>query len=175
MTATAANAAPRPAGHTAGHLDEAAETNQPVQFVAFKVNGDDFAVDIMAVREIKAWANVSSLPNMPSYVRGVLNLRGNIVPIFDLRCRFGRGATEATRLHVVIILIARGRTIGILVDAVSDILKAGSADLRALPEEDGEAGGFIAGLLALDRRMIAILDPDRLFDQSLVAIAAQAA
>ncbi|MCG5243540.1 chemotaxis protein CheW [Azospirillum doebereinerae] len=153
----------------------AEDEHQPVQFVAFKVNGDDFAVDIMAVREIKAWADVSSLPNMPSYVRGVLNLRGNIVPIFDLRCRFGRGVTEASRLHVVIILIARGRTIGILVDAVSDILKARASDLRALPENESEGAGFITGLLALDRRMIAILDPDRLLDQSLVAIAAQAA
>jgi len=160
-----------PAPPDAGAEDE----HQPVQFVAFKVNGDDFAVDIMAVREIKAWADVSSLPNMPSYVRGVLNLRGNIVPIFDLRCRFGRGVTEASKLHVVIILIARGRTIGILVDAVSDILKARNSDLRGLPENEGEGAGFIAGLLALDRRMIAILDPDRLFDQSLVAIAAQAA
>ncbi|MBP2303506.1 purine-binding chemotaxis protein CheW [Azospirillum picis] len=148
------------------------QEGRPVQFVAFKVNGHDFAVDIMAVQEIKAWSDVSSLPNMPPYVRGVLNLRGNIVPIFDLRCRFGQGLTEATRLHVVIILLVQGRTIGILVDAVSDILKASSDLLRDLPEQGDGRDGCVCGLLTAGDRMIALLDPARLINQSLTAIAA---
>lgn len=149
------------------------ENGGTVQLVAFKVNGHDYAVDIMEVQEIKAWSDVSSLPNMPPYVRGVLNLRGNIVPIFDLRCRFGQGPTDATRLHVVIILIVGGRTIGILVDAVSDILKAPTALLRDLPDQGEGREAYISSLLTIDSRMIALLDPARLLAHSLVAIAAR--
>src|SRR6195256_5294560 len=74
------------------------------QFVSFAIGDDQYGVDIMAVREIKGWAEITHLPNQPEFVRGVLNLRGVIVPIIDLRCRFGQGRTEATPLHVIIIV-----------------------------------------------------------------------
>src|SRR5690606_33410665 len=66
-----------------------------VQFISFAIGGDQYGVDIMAVREIKGWSDITHLPNQPEYVRGVLNLRGVIVPIIDLRCRFGQGLTDA--------------------------------------------------------------------------------
>ena len=81
----------------------------PIQFISFAIGDDQYGVDIMAVREIKGWSDITHLPRQPDYVRGVLNLRGAIVPIIDLRCRFGQGLTEATPLHIVIIVQIGGR------------------------------------------------------------------
>src|SRR5690606_15033505 len=92
------------------------------QYLTFSVADADFGVDIMDVREIKGWADVTRLPNTPEYLRGVMNLRGIIVPIFDLGCRFSGGLSEASASSVIIILSIDGRNIGMLVDAVSDIL-----------------------------------------------------
>lgn len=76
----------------------------PTQFISFAIGNDQYGVDIMAVREIKGWSEITHLPKQPDYMRGVLNLRGSIVPIVDLRCRFGQGITEATPLHIVLIV-----------------------------------------------------------------------
>ena len=85
----------------------------------------------MAVREIKGWSDITHLPKQPDYVRGVLNLRGAIVPIVDLRCRFGQGLTETTPLHIVIIVQIGGRQVGLIGDRVLDIV---SVDAVADPE-----------------------------------------
>src|SRR6185312_17451279 len=82
------------------------------QFISFAIGEDQYGVDIMAVREIKGWTEITSLPRQPDYVRGVLNLRGVIVPIIDLRCRFGQGLTQATPLHIVIIVQIAAKPIG---------------------------------------------------------------
>ena len=74
------------------------------KFISFAIGDDQYGVDIMAVREIKGWSQITHLPKQPDYVRGVLNLRGVMVPIIDLRCRFGQGMTEATPLHIVIVV-----------------------------------------------------------------------
>ena len=79
------------------------------QLISFAIGDDQYGVDIMAVREIKGWTAITPLPGQPEYVRGVLNLRGVIVPIVDLRCRFGQGLTEATPLHIVIVVQIDGR------------------------------------------------------------------
>src|SRR5690349_18875573 len=84
------------------------------QFISFAIGDDQYGVDIMAVREIKGWSEITQLPGQPDYVRGVLNLRGVIVPIIDLRCRFGEGLTVATPLHIVIIVQIAGKPIGLL-------------------------------------------------------------
>src|SRR5437764_1187619 len=88
------------------------------QFVSFTVSEQNYCVDIMAVREIKAWTGVTTLPNSPSYVRGVVNLRGTIVPVIDLRMRFGQGRTETSPGHVVVIVAIGEAQNGLLVDGV---------------------------------------------------------
>src|SRR6266576_5041541 len=88
------------------------------QFISFAIGDDHYGVDIMAVREIKGWSEITHLPKQPDYVRGVLNLRGVIVLIIDLRCRFGQGLTEATPLHIVIIVQIASRQVGLLADRV---------------------------------------------------------
>src|SRR5437016_13137236 len=92
------------------------------ELISFAIGDEQYGVDIMAVREIKEWSNVTPLPNQPDYMRGVLNLRGAIVPILDLRSRFGQGLTAATPMHIVLIVQIAGRPIGLLADRVLDIV-----------------------------------------------------
>ena len=87
----------------------------------FWPTGQEFAADIMAIREIRGWTDTTALPHVPDYVRGVINLRGMVLPVIDLKARLGLGLTEATPKHVIIVVNADDRTIGLLVDAVSDI------------------------------------------------------
>src|SRR3979411_1464129 len=97
-------------------------TSGRVEFISFSIGEEQYGVDIMAVREIKGWTEITHLPKQPEYVRGVLNLRGVIVPIIDLRCRFGQGLTEATALHIVIIVQIASRQVGLLADRVLALL-----------------------------------------------------
>ena len=96
------------------HQDAAGRPKEPVraELISFAIGEEQYGVDIMAVREIKGWSEITRLPGQPDYVRGVLNLRGVMVPIIDLRCRFGGGLTAATPLHVVIIVQIEDRQTG---------------------------------------------------------------
>ena len=140
------------------------EPGDTAQYITFTVGSEEYGVDIMEVREIKGWSTATRLPNAPIYVRGVINLRGTMVPIFDLRARFGGPATDATATHVVVILTVGHRIVGILVDAVSDILTIDRAEIRPLPSmEGGNTADFICGLATIGGRMVALLRPGRLF------------
>lgn len=143
----------------------AAQKGMAQQFLTFTVEREEYGVDIMTVREIKGWTETTRLPNAPEFMRGVMNLRGLIIPIFDLRTRFNRGLTEATPKHVVIILAVGERNIGILVDAVSDILDASADQIKPAPTADTQVdAAFISGLISLEDRMVVLLDVEHLFD-----------
>lgn len=132
---------------------------EPVQFVSFAISNDQYGVNIMAVREIKGWSDVTQLPRQPDYIRGVLNLRGVMVPIVDLRCRFGQGKTEATPLHVVIIVQIGDRVVGLLADRVLDIVSAERAKLQSVPQVARSTRvDLLSGLLTLDESMIALIN-----------------
>jgi purine-binding chemotaxis protein CheW len=136
----------------------------PRQFISFRIDGEEYAIDIMAVREIKGWTATTKLPNQQPHMLGVLNLRGAIVPIFDLRRRFGKDLTEATPMHVVIIASVQDRTVGLLVDAVSDILTVDAGEIRPVPEtERGDGEDFLSGIVAIGGGMVVLLDLDCLF------------
>lgn len=139
----------------------------PRQFITFTLDAQEYGVDIMQVREIKGWTDTTALPQAPSYVRGVINLRGIIVPILDLRARFGMGSTEPTRMHVVIIVITGTRTTGLLVDAVSDIITVEPSTIRPIPRMDDlpTEDSFLDGLVALDDRMVTLVSLDGLIGQ----------
>ncbi|MBL4800499.1 MAG: purine-binding chemotaxis protein CheW [Emcibacter sp.] len=139
------------------------------QYISFNVGTEIYAIEITMVREIKGWIPTTSLPNSPDYMRGVINLRGVIVPVFDLRTRFRRGHTEPGKNHVVIIVRLDTRTIGILVDAVSDILTIAKEEILAVPDQDtNPENAFMAGLVSVDEKMVAIVKPALLFDMNLV-------
>ncbi len=135
------------------------------QFITFCIGDEEYGIDILAVREIKAWSAVTELPNTPEFVLGVLNLRGIILPVFDLRCRFGMGRTAPGERHVIIIVNAGDKLIGVLVDLVAEILTLADAEVRAVPEMgftiDQE---FLFGLAAVGERLVALIDVEHLFD-----------
>ena len=143
--------------------------NSTEQFISFAIGEEEYGVSIMSVVEIKGWTDVTTLPNTPPYVRGVLNLRGTIVPIFDMRCRFGQGLTEATQTHVVIILSLFGRSLGILVDAVSDILTVEKREILPVPEmERAIDEEYLSGLVTIEDRMVALVSLEKLFGRKTI-------
>lgn len=148
-----------------GERANASQKGVAQQFLTFTVESEEYGVDIMTVREIKGWTETTRLPNAPEFMRGVMNLRGLIIPIFDLRTRFHRGLTEATAKHVVIILAIGERNIGILVDTVSDILDVSADQIKPAPTADTQVdAAFISGLISLEDRMVVLLNVNHLFD-----------
>lgn len=145
------------------------------QFITFHSGEQEFGADIMVIREIRGWTPTTALPHSPDYVLGVINLRGVVLPVVDLNARLGRERTEANPKHVIVVVKAGERTIGLLVDAVSDILTVTSADIQSTPElaRDGHAE-FVEGIAVLDSRMVTILSMDRL-TASLIGTQALAA
>jgi purine-binding chemotaxis protein CheW len=139
----------------------------PTQFISFAIGADQYGVDIMSVREIKGWSDITHLPKQPDHVRGVLNLRGVMVPIIDLRCRFGQGLTEATPLHIVIIVQITTRLVGLLADRVLDIVSCEAADIKPVPRlAQASRIDFLSGLATIDDDMIALIDLPHLLSPS---------
>jgi len=129
------------------------------EFISFAIGNDQYGVDIMAVREIKEWSNVTHLPKQPEYVRGVLNLRGVMVPIVDLRCRFGEGLTETTPTHIIIIVQIDERQVGLLADRVLDIVSLDKNKIQPVPRTaQSETLDFLSGLMTIEGAMIALIE-----------------
>jgi len=142
-----------------GTADTARSAATPTQFISFAIGDDQYGVDIMAVREIKGWSEITHLPKQPEYVRGVLNLRGVIVPIIDLRCRFGQGVTEASPLHIVIIVQVGSRPVGLLADRVLDIVSFEPTQVQPVPRiAQASRVDFLSGLVTVDGAMLALID-----------------
>jgi purine-binding chemotaxis protein CheW len=141
------------------------------EFISFAIGAGQYGVDIMAVREIKGWSNVTHLPKQPDYVRGVLNLRGVMLPVVDLRCRFGEGLTETTPLHIVIIVQIDGDQVGLIGDRVLDIVSVDASQIQPVPRTaQGATADFLAGLVTHDNTMIALIDlPNLLADTKDIA------
>lgn len=135
-------------------LDPRAQ-GQPL--VAFRVAGQDYCIDIMAVREIRGWTPATALPHAPPYVRGVINLRGQVVPILDLASRLGLPSPEADSRHVIVIVSVGERVLGLLVEAVSEILSVPQDAVHPSPELDGEPS-LVRAVITLGERMFRFLD-----------------
>jgi purine-binding chemotaxis protein CheW len=140
---------------------EVASNSANLEFVAFRVGAQEFCIDIMGVREIRGWTQATPLPHSPAYVRGVINLRGAVLPIVDLAMRFGLGLTEPTPRSVIIVVQVHQQIIGLLVDAVSDILTVSEASMQPTPDIASDlAKTFVKGVYAVDGRMISIVSLD---------------
>ncbi|GLQ17528.1 chemotaxis protein CheW [Maritalea porphyrae] len=137
-----------------------------IQLIAFSIGEQAYGVEITTVREIRAWNGATPLPNTKEFVRGVVNLRGTIVPIFDLRARFGAGVTEATKTHVVVVLAVGEKWIGILVDAVSDILTVQKNDIHPVPEGENMDSELLNGIVTHDSRMVGLIDLESVVGQT---------
>ncbi|QEP45034.1 chemotaxis protein CheW [Ectothiorhodospiraceae bacterium BW-2] len=148
-------------------LEQLRQRGDNQQFLTFTLGEESYAVDILRVQEIKGWSPVTHIPNTPDYLRGVLNLRGTIVPIIDLRMRFQLQRVEYTPVTVVIVLsVASGekpRTLGIVVDGVSDVLTVATDDIKPTPDFGGPISTeYIHGLVSINEQMIMLLDIDLL-------------
>jgi purine-binding chemotaxis protein CheW len=143
------------------------------QFLTFQLVGQRYGVEILQVQEIKGWEKPTRLPHSPEHVQGVINLRGAVVPILDLRKRFGLGEAEYGRTTVVIVVkveTARGElTAGMVVDGVCEVCNLGERELRAPPEMAGAIDtDFVRGLAMVDDKMLILLDVARLVSNTLV-------
>lgn len=138
------------------------------QCVAFSIGESHYGIDIMSVREIRNWTGVTELPNTAEYVRGVINLRGVIVPIIDLKARFGQGLITPTASHVVVIVAIGERLHGLLVDSVSDILTVKHSDISPIPESLGQSQNeLLRGLVSQGETMMAIMSLNHLLIESI--------
>ncbi len=142
--------------------DQAAAT-EAGQYITCALDAAEYGIDIMAVQEIKGWSETTAIPQAPSWVRGVINLRGTIVPILDLRARFGMPMTQPTAMHVVVIVRIGSRTLGLLADAVSDIITVAPESIRAVPDlGTTQEQELIIGLVPTERGMVSLLALDAL-------------
>jgi purine-binding chemotaxis protein CheW len=148
------------------------------QFVSFEIGGTSFLIPIDRVVEFRTWVEPTGVPHTPDYVRGIVNIRGEIVPIYDVSARLGKGPADAGPRHVVVIVRGQdGRSIGLLVDSVTDIVTAKNEDMAAMPAiEGGDATPFMSGVVFLAEKILGVTDVDRLVEETFPGIeAAQAA
>ena len=145
------------------------------EFLSFRLGAEEYAIDILQVREIRAHEPVTRIANAPEFIRGVINLRGNIVPIVDLRLKFGHEAGYNS-FTVVIILNIADRLMGIVVDAVSDVVALLPEQVRPAPSLAGAIeSGFIRGLAPVEGRMLIVIDIARLMTSRDMALVDEAA
>lgn len=148
---------------TARVLQEKAVQANEEQFLTFRLDGQEYGIAILKVQEIKGWDKMTPIPNSPPYVKGVLNLRGVIVPVFDLRLRFGLPETVRDAFTVIIVVNIGGRMAGIVVDAVSDVINVSLEQQCAAPEYEGQQNReFIKGLAQVEDKLLILLDIDRM-------------
>jgi len=137
------------------------------QLITFEIADKRLGVDIMAIREIRAWSPATPLPNVPPHVRGVVNLRGVVLPVLDLSHRLGWGMTDPSARHVIIVVRIGEQLQGLIVDAVNDIVTVPADGMQPLPDiGDTAAANFLEGLATIDQRLILILALDRLVEGS---------
>jgi purine-binding chemotaxis protein CheW len=138
------------------------------QYLTFFMDAEEYGVDILSVQEIRGWERATAIPNAPAHIRGVLNLRGTVVPIVDLRQRFGMPAIDYGPTTVVIVLKVNDtdkgtRVVGIIVDAVSDVHNFKLSDIQSSPEmADNENTAYLKGLASIGENMVILLDINRL-------------
>lgn len=143
------------------------------KFISFTIGGQSFCVDIMAVREIRGWAKPTPIPHSPSYVCGVINLRGTVLPIVDLGARLGMPPTDPTPSNVTIVVQIGEQLIGLVVEAVSDILSLKDSVLQPTPEIASDmARAFFKSVVALEGNMIRVIDLTTLAPAAQVSAAA---
>lgn len=146
------------------NVADAMMTHEPAeQYLTFVMDHEEYGVDILSVQEIRGWEPATAVPNAPDYVKGVLNLRGTVVPIVDLRTRFGITKIEYTPTTVVIVVKIssdnRKKVIGIVVDAVADVHSFTIDDIQPSPEISGHQNtAFVKGLGSVDEKMVILLD-----------------
>jgi purine-binding chemotaxis protein CheW len=137
------------------------------EYLTFTLGSEEYAIDILKVQEIRGYETPTLIANAPPFIKGVINLRGIIVPVVDLRIKFNLGKIEYTPFTVVVILNVVGRVIGVVVDSVSDVISLLPAQIRPAPDFSGNFDTkYILGLASLDARMMIVTDIERLMSSA---------
>lgn len=152
-------------------------TTDGSQFLTFQLGDELYGVDILRVQEIKGYTTVTKIPNTPPHIKGVLNLRGTIVPIVELRTKFGMPTIEYTLFTVIVVVVIQEKIMGLVVDAVSDVLNIDKKDIQPPPQFGAKVDvSFLNGIGKSGDKLVALLDMDRLLsDGDLQEVAAVAA
>lgn len=133
------------------------------EFLSFKLGAEEYGIDILTVQEIRSYEQPTRIANAPAFVKGVVNLRGVIVPLVDLRLKFGLAHAEYNDFTVVIVLNVAHRVVGVVVDSVSDVLQLAAEHIRPAPQFGGGVdGGFITGIGSIQERMMILMDIEAL-------------
>lgn len=138
-------------------------TTDGSQFLTFNLGDELYGVDILRVQEIKGYTTVTKIPNTPPHIKGVLNLRGTIVPIVELRTKFGMPTIEYTAFTVIVVVVVRDKVMGLVVDSVSDVLNIDKKDIQPPPQFGAKVDvSFVNGIGKSGDKLVTLLEMDRL-------------
>ncbi len=154
-------------------LKRAAETQRLREFLTFTLGAEEYAIDILKVQEIRGYESVTKIANTPEFIKGVINLRGLIVPIVDLRIKFNLSEPVYDDFTVAIILNIGKRVIGVVVDSVSDVVSLAEDSIHPAPEFGTFDTQYLMGLATLDERLLILLDIERLMTSGEMALVDQ--
>jgi purine-binding chemotaxis protein CheW len=153
-----------------------ATSTQAAQFLAFRLRDEEYGIDIQKVQELRGYDAVTRIANSPEFIKGVVNLRGIIVPIVDLRIKFKLSTPTYDQFTVVVILNIAERVVGIVVDSVSDVITLNQAQIKPVPDMGSALDtGYLIGLGSIDERMLILVDIDRLMSSEELGLIEQAA
>jgi len=139
------------------------ESNELLQLVSFKISNEEFGVDILCVQEINRMLQITKMPNTPEFIEGVINLRGRVIPVLDLRVKLGMPRIEHDKNTRIIVVEIKGKTIGFIVDEVSEVLRIPKSITEAPPEMVGGINSdFITSIGKLDDRLLILLDLEKI-------------
>jgi purine-binding chemotaxis protein CheW len=156
--------------HAAG-APHAAGPGPTQEYLTFTLGGEEYGVDILKVQEIRGYEKPTAIANAPAFIKGVVNLRGTIVPIVDMRIRFNLGSAEYDQFTVVIILTVAGRVVGMVVDAVSDVIGLSAEQMRPAPDFSSAFDTqYITGLGTVEDRMLILIDIEKLMTGAEMAL-----
>jgi purine-binding chemotaxis protein CheW len=145
------------------------------QFLSFVLGAEEYAIDILRVQEIRGYSTITAIPNTPSYIKGVMNLRGAVVPVVDLRAKFGMPEIAYNKFTVIIVVTVGTRIAGLVVDAVSDVLNIARAEIERTPDFDTTVDtSFMTGLAKSGEKLVLLLDVERVMGAADLAGLARA-
>jgi purine-binding chemotaxis protein CheW len=160
-----------PSSATTTTTANAAAAGLPNEYLTFTLGEEEYGVDILKVQEIRGYDTVTRIPDAPDFIKGVINLRGTIVPVFDMRLKFKLGKVEYNEFTVMIILNVAGRVVGMVVDGVSDVMQLRDDQIRPAPEFGSAVNTrYITGIGAFDERMLILIDIEKLMASADMAL-----
>lgn len=152
-----------------------AASHAPLEVLAFRLGDEEYGLSIQKVQELRGYDTVTRIANSPAFIKGVINLRGIIVPIVDMRIRFNLGTPTYDPLTVVVVLNIAGRTIGMVVDSVSDVITLSPEQIRPAPDMQGAMdSACIFGIGTIDERILILIDIDKLMSSPMGLLAEEA-